>query len=322
MKKNVKKIPLSVHNPALTKEWHPTKNGKLDITKIGYGSDKKVWWKCKKCGHEWRTKIYYRTLFGYGQCPKCISLGFVNLLLSKEWGNKNTKSPFDFLPGSSKSVWWEHIVNGEKHEWKAGINYRNSGNGCPYCSGNKVCKSNCLKTKLPKIAKEWHPTKNGKRNPSNVSPGSNFVAWWICSTCKYEWKTEVYHRNDGNHCPKCSKANKIILKDGARCASKTEALFYLKYKKDNLNFVHNERYGRLGKRGLKRYDFFFPETNTYVEITGFNKKNFMGKGWIHYLRNIVLKKKYVEKVMGGKFKFICYTINKEEKKYVEKNMKK
>ena len=47
--------------PELAKEWHSTKNHKtaFDIT---YGSDKKVWWKCKvNSEHIWEASISHRT---------------------------------------------------------------------------------------------------------------------------------------------------------------------------------------------------------------------------------------------------------------------
>ena len=36
---------------------------------VSYGSQKKVWWKCNKCGNEWEAVIYSR-ISGSG-CPKC-----------------------------------------------------------------------------------------------------------------------------------------------------------------------------------------------------------------------------------------------------------
>ncbi len=34
-------------NPALAKEWHPTKNGDLTPFDFAAKSNKKVWWKCR-----------------------------------------------------------------------------------------------------------------------------------------------------------------------------------------------------------------------------------------------------------------------------------
>ena len=47
--------------PEITKEWHPTKN-ETSPEKIGEGSNKKVWWKCKNNPeHEWQATVYSRT---------------------------------------------------------------------------------------------------------------------------------------------------------------------------------------------------------------------------------------------------------------------
>ena len=54
------KISLAEHNPELVSEWHPTKNGELLPENVSYGSGKKVWWKCKKCNHEWEAFVYSR----------------------------------------------------------------------------------------------------------------------------------------------------------------------------------------------------------------------------------------------------------------------
>ena len=51
---------LATTNPALAAEWHPTKNGDLLPVDVTKGSNKKVWWHCSKCGHEWEAIIANR----------------------------------------------------------------------------------------------------------------------------------------------------------------------------------------------------------------------------------------------------------------------
>jgi hypothetical protein len=87
-----------------------------------------------------------------------------------------------------------------------------SGDGCPYCRGLRVGLSNCLATKNPELAKEWHLTKNGNLTPYDVTCGSNKKVWWMCSICYHEWKTDISSRNSSNGCPKCnfSKGEKKI----------------------------------------------------------------------------------------------------------------
>ena len=101
--------------------------------------------------------------------------------ISKQWHpiKNGYKKPEDFTTGSSKKVWWK-CDKGDDHEWEASVNNRTFGQGCPVCSGNKVVISNCLATKYSKLAKQWHPTKNGKITPFDVTPNSNKKVWWKC----------------------------------------------------------------------------------------------------------------------------------------------
>ncbi len=62
---------LSIMNPDLTKQWHPTKNLPLTPRNVQPVSHNKVWWMCTK-GHEWETKVCSRSA-GNG-CPKCWSI--------------------------------------------------------------------------------------------------------------------------------------------------------------------------------------------------------------------------------------------------------
>lgn len=79
--------------------------------------------------------------------------------------------------------------------------------GCPYCSGRRAGLSNCLATRNPELAKEWHPTKNGDLTPYDVTCGSDQVVWWICPiNSNHTWSAKVEHRCQHNHgCVYCTK---------------------------------------------------------------------------------------------------------------------
>ncbi|MFH1321471.1 MAG: zinc-ribbon domain-containing protein [Bacteroidota bacterium] len=129
------------------------------------------------------------------------SLADNNKTLAKEWHpNKNGElAPDMFSQSSAEKVWWLCV---KRHEWKASISNRNAGRGCPYCSNKKVDKSNCLLTKNPELASEWHSSKNGKLKPNEVLPGSDIKAWWACPQ-KHEWESRIGDRNRGSGCPYC-----------------------------------------------------------------------------------------------------------------------
>ena len=54
----------------------------------------------------------------------------------------------------------------------------------------------------PDLIKEWHPTKNGKSNPRNVTCDHAEELWWLCEN-GHEWKATVKNRMGGDRCPLC-----------------------------------------------------------------------------------------------------------------------
>jgi hypothetical protein len=80
-----------------------------------------------------------------------------------------------------------------------------SNRGCPYCASQKVCLSNCLATKNPELAVEWHTVLNGDLTPYDVLPNSNEQYWWQCSkNHKHVWQSNIANRNNNNGCPFCN----------------------------------------------------------------------------------------------------------------------
>jgi len=214
---------LSIQYPAICKEWHYDKNGLLTPSDVSYGSHKKVWWTCK-LGHSWLASICDRTISKSG-CPFCSgrlpsnknNLAVKNPQLAKEWHpTKNNKlMPYHVTVSSHKKVYWQCKMN---HVWIATVNSRNDGNNCPYCSNKMVDKQNCLKTTHPQLAKEWHPTKNGKLTPYDVTKSSGKKVWWQCEKL-HEWETKINTRESHkSQCAKCFhveylKKNSMAIRD-------------------------------------------------------------------------------------------------------------
>ena len=199
---------LQTVNPSLANEWNYAKNGNLKPENFVRSSGKKVWWKCDK-GHEWQATINNRNK-GYG-CPYCAGqkvikgyndLETINPILAKEWNceKNNGLMPVDVMPNSNKKVWWKCS---QGHEWQATISHRNSGRGCPYCSGKRFLKGyNDLKTINSDLAKEWNYEKNGSIKPENFLRSSEEKVWWKCEK-GHEWQATITSRNRGRGCPYC-----------------------------------------------------------------------------------------------------------------------
>jgi hypothetical protein len=211
---------LATISPQIAIQWHPTKNGNLtpyDVTNV---SGKVVWWQCNKNEeHEWKTTIAHRV--NGRNCPICgnkkvilsNSLKSTHPQLMLEWDfNRNREIiPESVVAGSDKSVWWK-CSKGDDHQWKAKIGERTAGNSCPICAGRKVVLSNCLATLNPKIASEWHPTKNKKLTPYDVTLHTRKKVWWKCPKGEdHEWSVSIDSRKNGKTgCPICSN-RKVVL---------------------------------------------------------------------------------------------------------------
>ena len=219
-----KKGSLAEKMPELAKEWHSTKNIDLTPYDVTIASGKKVWWKCLKCGHEWRASVASRGVNHQG-CPVCANqicitgkndLARTHPKLAKEWHpteNVDLK-PTDVVAGSGKKVYWKCSKCG--NVWRTRVLDRAVYNhGCPECAKIKkgktlakfhVKEKGSLAEKMPELAKEWHPTKNGTLTPYDITFGSHSKVWWLCTKCGHEWQAEVRQRVKGlGKCPKCAK---------------------------------------------------------------------------------------------------------------------
>ena len=130
---------LLTEQPALCQEWHPRLNQHRPEFYMPRSMDK-VWWLCSS-GHEWEAVIDSRTS-GRG-CPYCagylaspesnFAVMFPDLVA--EWHpTKNTNTPDQYTPRSNFKVWWKCQKG---HEWRATVDSRSQGTGCPKCSNQQ-----------------------------------------------------------------------------------------------------------------------------------------------------------------------------------------
>lgn len=60
-----------------------------------------------------------------------------------------------------------------------------------------------LLEKYPEIAKEWHPIKNGKLIPNEVTAGASKKAWWKCKK-GHDFEQQIRYHVMSQRCPICS----------------------------------------------------------------------------------------------------------------------
>ena len=170
MRKTIFANSLLSRRPDIAAQWHQSKNGTLTAAGVTIGSNRKVWWQCPKSReHAWVEFVHNRTYHNYG-CPFCsghrvtreTSLAARAPEIAAQWHRtKNgTLTPADVAPRSNRKVWWQ-CPKSREHVWQAAPSTR-SLSGCPYCAGRKTAPSASLAARFPRLAREWHPQKNGQ----------------------------------------------------------------------------------------------------------------------------------------------------------------
>eukprot|EP01083_Nonionella_stella_P280969 956032_1 len=221
------KNSLAVRYPKIAAEFHPVKNYGISPAVLHVRSHKSLWWRCATdAEHEWQTTLDKRTRDEGTGCPYCSghrvtsnnSLAIQKPKIAAEFheSKNNGLSPANVHVSSRKKVWWRCTLEAE-HEWQTTPNYRTGvkGSACPFCSGTRVTNTNSLAIQQPKIAAEFHPSKNGYLSTNNIHIKSNKPVWWRCATDpEHEWKATPANRtgDKGTGCPFCS-GNRVTSKN-------------------------------------------------------------------------------------------------------------
>ncbi|MDF1657489.1 MAG: zinc-ribbon domain-containing protein [Verrucomicrobiales bacterium] len=218
---------LSRGAPELLEEWNYEANSALDPESLTLGSSQVASWRCRaNPAHVWDAPINERARKKRG-CPKCTnrwvsskerSLLVKFPLIANEWHptRNGDLTPADVSFGSKKSVWWKCSKG---HEWEKSVTGRTQRNSiCPECKRTIDGAENTLKSRFPRIAAQWHPTKNGGLTPADVTAKSGRKVWWVCEAFPgHEWETQIKNRTILNTgCPICSRVKSSIKVKGEK----------------------------------------------------------------------------------------------------------
>jgi rubrerythrin len=126
------------------------------------------------------------------------------------------RTPADFRWASNERAWWLCPTCG--HEWSAIIASRTRGGaGCPKCGRRRAGAAlgvpkpgQSLAERLPELAAQWHPTRNGDFNPTSVTAKSGKRAWWLCPECGNEWEAQIGSRANGYGCKACATQKSAV----------------------------------------------------------------------------------------------------------------
>ena len=202
------------HSPEMAKEW--SQKNILRPYQVFNRSNKKYFFDCRKCGHEYHTIlnnhgcIYCanKKLCGKKECLRCYEKTFEFHFpeQSREWSEKNVLKPHQVFKTSHDQYLFDCRKCG--HEYHKTLS---SGHGCKYCANQAMCETpNCkmcyeksFKFLSPIRSQEWSD-KNTK-GPHQVFNETHKKAFFNCSKCKHEYFTRIQDSSDkiGGGCPHC-----------------------------------------------------------------------------------------------------------------------
>ena len=240
---------LAARRPDLMRQWDFKANTALDATALGCNSERRATWKCRKHG-SWVAQIQAQTQEGGSGCPACAQEGSTPLsspactqdstpparrgLLQQELpalfrqlhpALNGHLGPLSALTCGSvkKAVWLCTAEEGRplgcmhEHVWEARIDNRaslDSPNGCPFCSGHRVCPCTSLERRGG-LMRYWCFARNTETVPSETAPNSKSKVWWrhYCPETGEEhvWEATVrymvraWSKYDHLACPKCAR---------------------------------------------------------------------------------------------------------------------
>lgn len=190
---------------------------------IGRNSNKKVWFDCVTCGHDFESvvgnvtnkntwcpfcsnnKICENTL----TCGICLPKTFYGALNDSNvgaWSEKNEFSPWEVFRGAKKKAWFDCHECG--HDFECPLNdIKNKGRWCPYCA-NKVSS--------------W--SRKNTFEPWEVFL-SNHKAWFDCKKCGHDFESTLCDvATRGGWCPYC--VSKKLCPDPRECDKCLPKTFY------------------------------------------------------------------------------------------------
>lgn len=192
--------------PKLAHEWHPTRNKGVTPRDFLANSKMLVWWQCSRNKkHAWECDPSRRIQQNAG-CPHCYDERLLDLRDFPEvlcfFDKKKNKGINPNRLTVTTEVWWR-CPAGPDHVWYKPFRDKKKSFECPFCRHRKPSVTNNLAVLFPELAKELHPTKNGKLQATGIASRSCMRVWWRCAK-KHVWEAIVRNRTmNRSGCPEC-----------------------------------------------------------------------------------------------------------------------
>jgi very-short-patch-repair endonuclease len=249
-----------------------SERNKLSAREVSRGNDKKFWFRCSDCAHEYDSAPYSIKLDKH--CPYCTNQKLCDEEckgcyekscaahdgMREEWSAENEMGARQVFLHSNRKFWFD-CKKCEHSYTNTPSHYYNRGRACPYCANIRLCESTeCMTCFNKSFASHprmtcWSP--KNTLDPRMTFKGSNSRAYFECDKCSMEFDTRLYNVLTGYWCPGCK--NKSELK----------VLTYLRKEYSHCKTQLRYNWARFSKtNNIMPFDFGLEEEKILIELDG------------------------------------------------------
>lgn len=225
MKQSLKEWALQ-NDLSILEQWDYDKNSDIDIEKIGYCSQKEVFWICPDEGHSYQARICkrvkgHRCIYC---CNRALLVGYNDLLtrcpdIAIDWDyEKNDKNPQYIKFSSSENAFWKCHTCG--YRWEAKISNRAYNHvGCKECGKIQSIekrkniqreKTGGFSKNYPDLLQDWDYEKNIGVDPYKLNISDKNVYMWKCRDANHSFPATITYRRSNDACVYCSNKKLLI----------------------------------------------------------------------------------------------------------------
>jgi very-short-patch-repair endonuclease len=250
------------------------KNGSVKPRAVFKSSHTKYWFDCDICNHSFYSALNNivalswcsyccvpsKQLCEKEECSHCLTRSFASHEKAKCWSIKNWGvNPRNVFKGS-KQIYCFDCTKCD-HSFDSALNNIVYGAWCPYCSHQKLCKTQecevCFNNSFAshEKAKFWSK-KNGDVKPRDVFKQCNTKFWFDCDKCRCNdgFDSILCNIVSGSWCPYCKNKTELKLYDALQ-------LIYP-------SIICQFRQEWCKKQKHLPFDFCIPELKIIIELDG------------------------------------------------------
>jgi very-short-patch-repair endonuclease len=210
-----------------SKFW--SKKNTVKPEKVTYGSQKKFWFDCDVCPHDfeamlrnvsagtWCPYCSNKKLCENDDCDMCFNQSFASHEKVIYWNYKMNEpiTPRQVFKSSNKKFWFN--CNVCYHTFPISPARITVGNWCSYCSNNILCENKncdiCFNKSFASHVKAefWNYEMNEPITPRQVFKSTGQKFWFNCNVCYHTFPISPARITVGNWCSYCS--NNILCEN-------------------------------------------------------------------------------------------------------------